>query len=226
MPDKVHGFTEQAARRVVRAVREVESGTSRPTPTEWQRNPRTHTKVLEGTLDGALAAPVDFDTPSTALLNVRRNDAVGGLFVDIMEQITVTNRDPNFSAAALDVLLVARFGEEWRPFNGGGGGTGGGPLGPTLRVTVTGVTVPGVGVILVLGDCDAAGGSMTINLDGMSPNDGDFIAVKNTTTIPARTVSVTTLHSTEGASFVPAMGGSTFIQAIYEASTSKWWHVG
>ena len=66
---------------------------------------------VEGLLDGNLTAPANISSPTSATLSVYING------VDTTQNVTVTNRNPNFSASSADYLIAMKIGGEYRPIN-------------------------------------------------------------------------------------------------------------
>jgi hypothetical protein len=66
---------------------------------------------VEGLLDGNLTAPANISSPTSATLSVYING------VDTTQNVTVTNRNPNFSASSTDYLIAMKIGGEYRPIN-------------------------------------------------------------------------------------------------------------
>lgn len=67
--------------------------------------------IIEGLLDGALAAPASISAETTATLSIYING------VDTTVNTTVTNRDPQFSASTSDYIIAMKIGGEYRPIN-------------------------------------------------------------------------------------------------------------
>jgi len=209
--------------RIVDAVRRVE-GLPRNTAKRTQRQLRIppQTMLVEGVLNEDLAAPVDVNTPETATLSIYRIDAVGDFLDIVAEDVTVTNRDPDFSASTDDYLPVVFMQGEWRPLKAGGAGVGGDPDGSTDRVDTPGQTTYTVasGVWFVFVNTILTGGSVTITLP--ASNDGRLVRILNTGVLMMRTVAVT-FQFTETSAGTLLLGPGQSVAVVYESGTAKWW---
>jgi hypothetical protein len=121
-----HSFSEDAARRIANVVRLVE--TAHPQLRRGGSNRPAIQVILEGAYQADLDSPdvpADGDdlVPTTATFRAYRG-AGDDWALDSTEanEITVTNRNTDFSAAEDDYGIVAEVNGEWRPISAGGGG--------------------------------------------------------------------------------------------------------
>lgn len=146
----VHGFSENGARRVVRATRAVEAMSPDMRGDAPSRVDESQ-EIIEGILDGDLAAATDSgETETTATLSVWAGE--GADWADTGQNVTVTNRSTGLSASTGDYMQAIEISGEWRPLAAGASCAAqneihhitviGSPTGGTfdLDVTVSGTT--------------------------------------------------------------------------------------
>lgn len=172
-------FGPSAARRIVRAVRQVERMSPPGGGRGWAHRPTWQIPlIVEGTLDGNLDAATSITGTKTATLSVYRFNS-GGTFADTTENITVTNRNTNFSASSGDYLMAEYQASEWRPV-GGSGSSGAGPAFDVVQVTSTTHSATPTGNVFYVCSTVEAGGAIALTINAATEDaDGAEIVIKN-----------------------------------------------
>lgn len=122
MANRPVDLTENQVKRLGGLYRQERQGPKQPT--HIPVIPATHT-ILEVKLLDDLDSPDEPDEPTECEANVYRGadeDWGPHTIQGQQEKVKVKNRNPDFSAAEDDFILVIRINGEWRPMSGGGGG--------------------------------------------------------------------------------------------------------